>query len=49
MLKTSEGLGSLGGLGLVVRFGASAVVGFEFLLLLEVAFGFFDAEAGVQF
>ena len=34
---------------LVVHFGAFALLGFEFLLFLEFAFGFFDAEAGVHF
>ncbi len=42
-------MGSLGGLGLVVHLGASALLGFEFLLFLEFAFGFFDAHAGVHF
>jgi hypothetical protein len=32
-----------------VHFGASTLLGFEFLLFLEFAFGFFDAEAGVHF
>lgn len=49
MLKAAEGLGSLGGLGLVVHFGAFALLGFEFLLFLELAFGFIDAETGVHF
>ena len=40
---------SLGGLGLVAYFGASTLLGFEFLLFLEFALGFFDAEAGVHF
>lgn len=47
--KATERLGSLGGMGLVVYFGTSALLCFEFLLFLEFAFGFFDAEAGVHF
>jgi hypothetical protein len=47
--KAVEGLGSLGGLELVVHFGVFALLGFEFLLFLEFAFGFFDAEDGVHF
>ncbi len=47
--KAVKGLGSLGGLELVVHFGAFALLGFEFLLFLEFAFGFFDAHAGVHF
>jgi len=42
-------LGSLGGFNLAVHFGTSALLGFEFLLFLELAFGFFDAHAGVHF
>lgn len=49
MKKAVEGLGSLGGLELVVHFGVFALLGFEFLLFLEFAFGFFDAEDGVHF
>lgn len=45
----AEGLGSLGGLGLVVHFGAFVLLGFEFLLFLELAFGFFDTHVGVHF
>lgn len=49
MLKKPPRNGSLGGLGLVVHLGAFALLGFEFLLFLELALGFFDAEAGVHF
>ena len=34
---------------LVVHFGAFALLGFEFLLFLELALSFFDAEVGVHF
>ena len=47
--KSHRGITFSRRLGLVVHFGAPALLGFEFLLFLELALSFFDAEAGVHF